>query len=354
MLHRASPSATLNKILNLYNYIIFTKISQFKYLANHYYEKLNHYSITEYTMVGHFLKGGLMSYLNYYPESTYISSFKEYSNYYYKKTLLVGNSTCNNGSYITILKFPNINDLNEANIVNVSLNMYLLNECNITAGEFRKNLKLCKIIENFNIEEVSWINTPKAVSINLSDCNYSYDRNTNLVSFDISQIFKNIANENDLVYGIALTCRPTFKEAIYRFSSANSCNKPYISINYDRCCSLSIKKLINIFKEQEFTVKSNINEFYSEPLNIHNFNNATYFIKNLGSSTVCAYLQISPDGINFTNDVVESCIKSGESIALSLGKFLKFSRIKFINQTNNTSSNLQVWFQGQTYDYYIK
>ena len=48
------------------------------------------------------------------------------------------------------------------------------------------------------------MNTPKAVSINPSDCNYSYDRNKNLVSFDISQIYKNIPYENDLVYGTTL------------------------------------------------------------------------------------------------------------------------------------------------------
>lgn len=292
--------------------------------------------------------------LTIYPKTTYISSFKINESFYYKTTLLSGNSICNDVTYITILKLNNTMELDNITIIDASLNIHLINEFKTSLEEIRQSLILCKIIENFNIKEVSWENHPKAITLNLDKCDYSFNPNDNIISFNVSSLFNNILNFEKSIYGLAMICRPTFKSRLYKFYSSNSIKAPFLNINYNNCNNICSKKIEMIFKEQEFIIKSLDSEFYSTPLNISNFNTGTYFIKNSSASLIYAHLQISPDGINFTNDVVEAYINPGESVALTLGKFLKFSRIKFINKDVNPNSNIEIWFQGQTLDYYIK
>lgn len=292
--------------------------------------------------------------LTIYPKTTYISSFKETESFYYKTTLLSGNSICNDTNYISILKLNNTIELNDFNLIDASLNIHLINGCNTSLEEIRQSLVLCKIVENFNIKSVSWENHPKAIPLNLDKCDYSYNQNNNIISFNLSSIFNSYLDFPKSIYGLAIICRPTFKSKIYKFYSANSMKAPFLNINYTNCNNINSRKLEMIFKEEKFIVESLDSEFYSTPLNISNFNTGTYFIKNSGTSTIYTSLQVSPDGNNFANDVVEAYINPGESIALTLGKFLKFSRIKFINKDINPNSNLEIWFQGQTLDYYIK
>ncbi|WP_394855052.1 DUF6385 domain-containing protein [Clostridium lamae] len=293
------------------------------------------------------------SIITVYPEATYISNSQEYANYYYKKTLLVGSSNSNNVNYVSIFKFSSFDYLKDINTINAYLNIKSLNKSKVTIYDLSKNIKLCKLIENFNIEKVSWSNPPKAITVDLTESDYNYDDNLNILSLNISSIIKN-DDDTIPIYGLALLCRPTFRDTIYNFYSSNSCEPPFITINYDKNEFGTLRNLYSVFKEKEFTVESNNSEFYSQTINIHNYNNATYFIKNLSNSNLSAILQISPDGCDFTNDVVVANILAGESAALNLTKFLKFSRIKFINLDGNTNSSLQIWLQGQTFDYHLR
>lgn len=293
-----------------------------------------------------------MQTLTLYPKSTYISNCRENEIFYNNNTLLVGKNNYGNVHYASLFKFSNSIDINDIEILNASLNITLLNDNKFSIEEFRNNIAIYKIIEDFNIENVSWNNYPKAISLKLLDSDINYK--DNIVSFNISSLYENVLELQNSVYGLIIICRPSLKSSIYQIYSSSSDKQPLIAINYEKSTNNEIKNLEIIFKENEFTIQSSDSEFFSETINISNFNNATYFIKNLGDLPVYAYLQISPDGINFADEVVEAYINAGESKILPITNFLKFSRVKFINRQNDTGSNIQIWFQGQTFDYYMK
>lgn len=293
-----------------------------------------------------------MQTLTLYPKSTYISNCRESEFFYNRNTLLVGKNNYGNEHYVSLFKFSNSLDINDIEILNASLNLTLINDNNFSIEEFRNNIAIYKIIEDFSIEDVSWNNYPKAIALKLIDSDINYK--DNIVSFNISSLYENVLELQNSVYGLIIICRPSLKSSIYQIYSSSSDKQPFIAINYEKSTNNEIKNLEIIFKENEFTIQSSDSEFFSEIINISNFNNATYFIKNLGDLPVYAYLQISPDGINFADEVVESYINAGESKILPITNFLKFSRVKFINRQNDTSSNIQIWFQGQTFDYYMK
>ncbi len=293
-----------------------------------------------------------MQTLTLYPKSTYISNCRENEIFYNNNTLLVGKNNYGNVHYASLFKFSNSIDINDIEILNASLNITLLNDNKFSIEEFRNNIAIYKIIEDFNIENVSWNNYPKAIALKLLDSDINYK--DNIVSFNISSLYENVLELQNSVYGLIIICRPSLKSSIYQIYSSSSDKQPLIAINYEKSTNNEIKNLEIIFKENEFTIQSSDSEFFSETINISNFNNATYFIKNLGDLPVYAYLQISPDGINFADEVVEAYINAGESKILPITNFLKFSRVKFINRQNDTGSNIQIWFQGQTFDYYMK
>ena len=293
-----------------------------------------------------------MQTLTLYPKSTYISNCRENEIFYNNNTLLVGKNNYGNDHYVSLFKFSNSIDINDIKILNASLKLTLVNDNKFSIEEFRNNIAIYKIIEDFSIEDVSWNNYPKAISLKLLDSDINYK--DNIVSFNISSLYEDVLELQNSVYGLIIICRPSLKSSIYQIYSSSSDKQPLIAINYEKSTNNEIKNLEIIFKENEFTIQSSDSEFFSETINISNFNNATYFIKNLGDLPVYAYLQISPDGINFADEVVEAYINAGESKILPITNFLKFSRVKFINRQNDTGSNIQIWFQGQTFDYYMK
>lgn len=293
-----------------------------------------------------------MQTLTLYPKSTYISNCRENEIFYNNNTLLVGKNNYGNDHYVSLFKFSNSIDINDIKILNASLKLTLVNDNKFSIEEFRNNIAIYKIIEDFSIENVSWNNYPKAIALKLLDSDINYK--DNIVSFNISSLYEDVLELQNSVYGLIIICRPSLKSSIYQIYSSSSDKQPLIAINYEKSTNNEIKNLEIIFKENEFTIQSSDSEFFSETINISNFNNATYFIKNLGDLPVYAYLQISPDGINFADEVVEAYINAGESKILPITNFLKFSRVKFINRQNDTGSNIQIWFQGQTFDYYMK
>lgn len=293
-----------------------------------------------------------MQTLTLYPKSTYISNCRENEIFYNNNTLLVGKNNYGNVHYASLFKFSNSIDINDIKILNASLKLTLVNDNKFSIEEFRNNIAIYKIIEDFSIEDVSWNNYPKSIALKLIDSDINYK--DNIVSFNISSLYENVLELQNSVYGLIIICRPSLKSSIYQIYSSSSDKQPLIAINYEKSTNNEIKNLEIIFKENEFTIQSSDSEFFSETINISNFNNATYFIKNLGDLPVYAYLQISPDGINFADEVVEAYINAGESKILPITNFLKFSRVKFINRQNDTGSNIQIWFQGQTFDYYMK
>ena len=293
-----------------------------------------------------------MQTLTLYPKSTYISNCRENEIFYNNNTLLVGKNNYGNDHYVSLFKFSNSIDINDIKILNASLKLTLVNDNKFSIEEFRNNIAIYKIIEDFSIEDVSWNNYPKSIALKLIDSDINYK--DNIVSFNISSLYENVLELQNSVYGLIIICRPSLKSSIYQIYSSSSDKQPLIAINYEKSTNNEIKNLEIIFKENEFTIQSSDSEFFSETINISNFNNATYFIKNLGDLPVYAYLQISPDGINFADEVVEAYINAGESKILPITNFLKFSRVKFINRQNDTGSNIQIWFQGQTFDYYMK
>lgn len=295
-----------------------------------------------------------MQTLKIYPKSTYISNSRLNESFYNDTTLLLGKNNFGNEHYVSILKFSDFIDINDIEILNASLNLTLINNNTFSIEEFRSDIAIYKIIENFNIEEVSWNNYPKAISLKLLDSDIDYNYKDNIVSFNISSLYEKVLELQNPIYGLIIICRPSLKSSVYEFYSSLSNNQPIIAISYEKYSNNELKNLEIIFKENVFTIQSSDTEFFSETINISNFNNATYFIKNLGDSPIYAYLQISPDEINFADDVVKSYINSGESKVFPISNFLKFSRLKFVASQNDTNSNIQIWFQGQTFDYYIR
>ncbi|VYT64530.1 DNRLRE domain-containing protein [Clostridium tertium] len=296
-----------------------------------------------------------MLYSKLYPTSSYISSYRKDNSFYYKNTLLVGNYLYGDIHYISLLKFSDLKDINkDIEVINAYLNLYLTDEFNSSIEELRRLFVLFKIDENFNLEDTTWNNTPRLSSLNLDKRDFSYDSKENIVSFNITPLIKELSENGNYTYGLALMSRPGINASLFKFYSSNSNKQPYILVNYEKCNNQNRRIAEIIFKEREFDVQSLDNIFNSPNIDISNFNTGTYFIKNKSTSNVMAYLQVSPNGIDFTDDVVEVEVKANDTAALALAKFLKFSRIRFVNSSPNPNSNITVWFQGQTFDYYIR
>lgn len=282
--------------------------------------------------------------LTLFPKTTYVSSLKKHSNFYYRNSMLIGNCTDNNINYISAINFPNIST-EYSNINNISLNLYLSINNNYICSELKKSVIIYKITEDFNIKNISWNNYPKVKPLYIDEGDIFYDDKSNILSLNMNSIINEIINLNKRVYGLSIIKKCNYNSNLLKYYSNNSSKPPFMSIEYNECNPAN-----KFFIEKFIPIESLLTEFYSDSIDISNIEIATYFIKNLSDSNIYVYLQISPNNFDFTDDVAKTLISPNESIALPLGTFLKYSRLKFLTQ-NHTCSKLNIWFQGKISKY---
>ena len=280
--------------------------------------------------------------LTLFPKTTYVSSFKKYSNFYYRNSMLIGSCVDNSINYISAINFPNIS-IN--NIDNISVNLYLSPNNSHSCNELKKSIIIYKIIEDFNIKNISWNNYSKVTPLYIDENDIFYDDKSNILSFNINSIINEITSLNKKVYGLSIVKKYSLRNDLLKYYSNNSSKPPFISIEYNEC-----EPKDNFFINKSFCIESLCSEFFSNSIDISNIEKATYFIKNLSDSNISLYLQISPNNIDFTNDVIEAIIHPNESIAIPLATFLKYSRLKFTSNDQNYIK-LNIWFQGQKLKY---
>lgn len=91
------------------------------------------------------------------------------------------------------------------------------------------------------------------------------------------------------------------------------------------------------------------NEQHSKPRDLSHLQIYTFMVINNGLNPVKCQAEMSTDGINWGSfGDSELTISPGNKQVIVPQYFLRFARIKYINQTQGFNSVITIWFQGQS------
>lgn len=279
-------------------------------------------------------------------DSTYIDNENKDSSNCNHYDLKLGNNS--NFKYIPFIRFGNLKFNRDKRIKKVVLvlkiNNFGLNDYNLD------DLFLCTIVEDFYPCEITWNKTPKE-NLELKSM-YKVKYSNNSILIDITDIYKASIYINKKIFGFSIFSKSLNKIICI---SNDDPDYPYISIEYkdNNPVNNTISKIINEFEEKAFSIKSNDEIFYSKIIKISNFRTATFFMENKGLNNIYVSVEISPDGINFIKDLDEKIVVSKSSSVFVVARFLKYTRLKIINEDANEEAIVDIWFQGQKYNYKI-
>lgn len=274
--------------------------------------------------------------------STYIDNQNKDFSYCNELNVKLGSNSTTN--YIPFIRFGRLNFNLYKDIKKIIL-VLKINELNFNFNDFF----LYTISEDFNLCDTTWNNTanknlePKSL--------YKIKYYNGLILIDITDIYKSNLYINKKIFGFSLFSN-SLNKVIYISNTEK--DSPYITIEYKDekvNSNTSISKVINQFDEKYFCINSRNKVLCTDPIKISDFRNATFFVKNNGISNIYIYVEISPDGINFVKDLDEKLVSGQTSSIFVVARFLKYTRLKIVNENLNTETNINIWFQGQKYNY---
>lgn len=135
------------------------------------------------------------------------------------------------------------------------------------------------------------------------------------------------------------------------------CNRCHgcTACNRGRCCGRCNCRpqcagmLEGDFQEQVQTLRIQSGAGYSSVFPTWNARTVTVFVKNTGSGPVTAFLQNSPDGLDFVNDPRQIVLAAGEMGYLTPYIFSKHMRIVV---TGAEADSARIWLQMQNNGYF--
>ena len=210
---------------------------------------------------------------------------------------------------------------------------------------YSEQIYIYKNIDTFDKYSVTFNTRPsifddknEVLLVNKKDtCNY--------VNVDITEF---LVNSDGFINPLSLSLFG-FGTSIF---NSNFYNHPiYLMVNYKKRenCNFNFNYANNIFYEKVFDINE-VGIAFTDMVNLKDAKTVTFFVKNLGNSTLNINLQYSPNGIDFINDPQNLTLNPLEFKAVTPYLFSKFIRMQLT--TKDESPILaNVHCQIQTYNY---
>ncbi|WHH58245.1 DUF6385 domain-containing protein [Petroclostridium sp. X23] len=246
--------------------------------------------------------------------------------------------------YRILFKVPITTIPDDVTIVQASLKIYIA-----ASGIGQSNLVTPYLLSNdWLIDSVTWNNQPAfdgSVSGSTEDIGACGE-----YTFDITSIVKAWYDETHVNYGLILKNRES-KNATYAkvLTDLHKSYAPLVEIKYIFRCKCECKVISTQFIETVEEMDTDSSYSYSLTKDTSKTKMVTFFIKNEGMYTVTAKIQISPDGINYSNDYggVAINIKPGEMLHAIPAVFSKYTRLAVKNTDSSQLSRVKIWYQAQ-------
>ncbi len=102
-----------------------------------------------------------------------------------------------------------------------------------------------------------------------------------------------------------------------------------------------------LFEERCFTLEGTAQVEHTPAVETALSQTNTFFVQNLGESSVLVQLQISPDGILFIDDPQIITLESGQTQALNAYRFARYMRAAAMTLGAHGSMRVRLWYQSQ-------
>lgn len=207
--------------------------------------------------------------------------------------------------------------------------------------------------EYFDKDTVKWEARPKYYKAPFSTLLVEKQNQCSYASCDITDLVK--GNSSGRFYGLSLIASREAKDEI-TFCSDECAHPVYISIEYSKCKPYPILPgtIKNVFQEHIYEVQGTDDELFTQTIDMETAQRITFFVKNTGSGSISANLQISPNGIDFVNDSQVLTLQTNEIYALTPYLFAKYMRVRITPQNAGEYVNAYVCCQIQTFDYIME
>lgn len=271
-----------------------------------------------------------------------IISNKPSENFGYIPAMFLGRYTPNCICRI-LFKFPITSLPEDAMIIEATFNITSFSN---NIATLPKKITPYALIENWSVDTVNWNNQPL---FNEEIRGESAAAGRGIENeFDITSIVRKWYDNQIPNHGIILKS-DEIKDNTYArlITDINKSYGPNINIIYQLKSECVCKVIPTKFIEGIEEFDTNGDYKFSKTRDTSLTKTVTYFIENLGESSVTANLQISPDGVNFVEDKGVKVIKKNEVVVLIPYVFAKFTRLRVKNINNNEISRVRIWYQGQ-------
>ncbi len=209
----------------------------------------------------------------------------------------------------------------------------------------------------FDGSTVSWETKPVTALAPVSVLLVKCQDQCSYVTCDITQLVTNVHKGHVPGFGVSLVAdRGTLNTV--RFCSDKARHPVYASIEYDMCCSppcpVHAQTVENIFYEHIFEEEAAADAVFTQSIQVANAQTITFFVKNTGTFSFNFNLQISPDGIDFSDDQQMCTLQANEIKSVTPYLFAKYMRACIRPVLAGGHVKARIWCQMQTLDYTVK
>lgn len=268
-------------------------------------------------------------------KDTFISSILPNTNYGTGLGLLVGQYSAANDIYRSLLKID-INSLPILATINYAyLKLYIYRNDQIN---IQKNIKIYRLISNFDENTVTFNTAPSYSSVILGNHTITNEINTyiRLNITDLVTGWYNGSIENNGIMLIGEEATPSligFRSADYQENLV----RPQLEVG--------IEDGIIIYPTENFVTQDNV--LGSTPVLLRGKKCTFGIVNNSETNNAVAYIQLSPDNITWIDDrlsfISETVFEPGGSIILNTSGYMKYARIAYKSQVQGSPANLSIY-----------
>lgn len=224
-------------------------------------------------------------------------------------------------------------------VINAKLSLFSEDLKTISCDNFTPYL----ITSDWKKETVTWNMLP---TVDLSKgCSVLESVDKSKCEWDITRIVRNWIDNKESNYGLLLKSKEDGSHDLCRFLTQGYDKKPCLKLSlycYEKT-ELASREVYCITNEYIANKKPKFTDW----IEVSKYSMYTFFVKNLGTSSVIIQVQISPDKESVFNESVLYRIPKKGTTAITPMLYTFYNRLVYRTVPPGNQSDIKVWFQAQ-------
>jgi hypothetical protein len=296
----------------------------------------------------------------YASDATYVSDRNQLKNYSNSDLLIAGNDKQYINSKVILLKFGKLTSFIDYDIKRATLWLYVNKNSAFNDNRNSHAFIIYPNLTDFNAGSVIWNNRPYISSVPLASMKIRKSDFGSYVQCHITDLVRDWLTKPNSNYGITLAAPYYCNNVCFSIHSNINSNPPIILLEYAEKNKIlkddgkHYENVISNFDERIFFMHVKDSCVFTPNIEIAKSRTVSFFVKNLGPTSIEVVLQISPDGINFIDNPQMVTLPAQEITALTPYMFARYIKIGVKNNDPCTCTDVKVWYQAQMLNYTIK